>query len=93
MSPALWADSLPAEPQGKPKNTGVGRLFLLQQIFLTQESNQDLMHCRRILYQGSYAMREAHPNQNLLILQGKLLTGMYLSGQCHLAGSAAAVSC
>ena len=22
-SPALWADSLPAEPQGKPKNTGV----------------------------------------------------------------------
>ena len=25
-SPALWADSLPAEPQGKPKNTGVGNL-------------------------------------------------------------------
>ena len=24
-SPALRADSLPAEPQGKPKNTGVGR--------------------------------------------------------------------
>ena len=24
-SPALQADSLPAEPQGKPKNTGVGR--------------------------------------------------------------------
>ena len=23
-SPALQADSLPAEPQGKPKNTGVG---------------------------------------------------------------------
>ena len=29
-SPALQADSLPAEPQGKPKNTGVGRLSLLQ---------------------------------------------------------------
>ena len=28
-SPTLQADSLPAEPQGKPKNTGVGRLFLL----------------------------------------------------------------
>ena len=27
MSPALQADSLPAEPQG---NTGVGSLFLLQ---------------------------------------------------------------
>ena len=26
-SPALQADSLPAEPQGKPKNTGVGGLM------------------------------------------------------------------
>ena len=26
---ALQADSLPAEPQGKPKNTGVGSLSLL----------------------------------------------------------------
>ena len=32
----LQADSLPAEPQGKPKNTGVGSLSLLQGIFLTQ---------------------------------------------------------
>ena len=30
---ALQADSLPAEPQGKPKNTGGGSLSLLQQIF------------------------------------------------------------
>ena len=29
-SPALQADSLPAEPRGKPKNTGVGSLPLLQ---------------------------------------------------------------
>ena len=35
-SPALQADSLPAEPQGKPRNTGVGSLSLLQQIFPTQ---------------------------------------------------------
>ena len=28
-SPALQADSLPAEPQGKPKNTGVGSLSFL----------------------------------------------------------------
>ena len=27
-SPALQVDSLPAEPQGKPKNTGVGSLSL-----------------------------------------------------------------
>ena len=51
---ALQADSLPAEPQGKPKKTGVGSLSFLQGIFLTQESNQGLLHCRRILYQLSY---------------------------------------
>ena len=52
-SPTLQADSLPAEPQGKPKNTGAGSLSLLQHIFLTHESNQDLLHCRWILYQLS----------------------------------------
>ena len=50
-------DSLPAEPQGKPKNTGVGILSLLQGIFLTQESNRGLLHCRQILYQLSYQGR------------------------------------
>ena len=53
-SPTLQADSLPAEPQGKPKNTGVGSPSLLQQIFLSQELNQGLLHCRWILYQLSY---------------------------------------
>ena len=53
-SPTLQVDSLPAEPQGKPKNIGVGSLFLLQRIFPTQESNWGLLHCRRILYQLSY---------------------------------------
>ena len=48
------ADSLPAEPQGKPKNTGVGSLSLLQGIFPTQELNWGLLHCRWILYQLSY---------------------------------------
>ena len=52
-SPALQVDSLPAEPQGKPKNTGVGSLFLLQRIFPTQELNWGLLHYRRILYQLS----------------------------------------
>ena len=47
-------DCLPAEPQGKPKNTRVGSLSLLQRIFLTQELNQGLLHYRRILYQLSY---------------------------------------
>ena len=52
--PALQVDSLPAGLQGKPKNTGVGSLPLLQWIFLTQESSQGLLHCRQILYQLSY---------------------------------------
>ena len=53
-SPTLWADSLPSEPPGKPKNTGVGSLSLLQVIFPTQELNWGLLHCRWILYQLSY---------------------------------------
>ena len=53
-SPTLQTDSLPAEPQGKSKNTGVGSLSFLQSIFLIQELNQGLLHCRPILYQVSY---------------------------------------
>ena len=57
-SPALQVDSLPDEPQGKSKNTGVGSLSIIQQIFLVQELSQGLLFCRWILYQLSY--REAH---------------------------------
>ena len=53
-SPTLKADSSPAEPQGKPRNTGLGSLSSLQRIFPTQDSNRGLLHCRRILYQLSY---------------------------------------
>ena len=54
----MQEDPLPAEPQGKPKNIGVGSLSLLQEILPTQESNWGLLHCRRILYQLSN--EEAH---------------------------------
>ena len=53
-SPASQADSVLSEPPGKPKNTGVGTLSLLQDIFLNQELNWGLLHCRWILYQLSY---------------------------------------
>ena len=53
-SPTFQADSLPAEPPGKPKNAKVGCHSLLQGLFLTQESNWGLLHCRWILYQLSY---------------------------------------
>ena len=52
----LQADYFPAEPQGKPKNTEVSSLSLLQRILPTQESNKGLLHCKQILYR---AIREA----------------------------------
>ena len=61
-SPTLQADSLPAESQGKPKNTRVGSLSLLQWIFLSHESNRGLLHCRQILYQLSYEGRIQRTN-------------------------------
>ena len=60
--PTLQADSLPAESSGKPKNTGVSSLSLLQWIFPTQESNRGLLHCRQILYQLRY---QGSPNVDL----------------------------
>ena len=50
-SPALHMDYLLSEPLGKPKNTGVDGLSLLQWIFPTQESNRGLLHYKWILYQ------------------------------------------
>ena len=45
---------LPVEPQGNPKNTGVGNLSFIQGIFLTQVLNQGFLNCRWVLYQLSY---------------------------------------
>ena len=53
-SPSLQANSLQAEPPGKPKNTGMHSLSLLQWIFPTQESDRGLLRCQQILYQLSY---------------------------------------
>ena len=39
----------------------MGNLSLPQQIFLTQESNQDFLYCRQILYQLIYqGMSSSH---------------------------------
>ena len=51
---ALQADSLLTKPPGKPKNTGMGSLSLLQGIFPTQGSNRRLSRCRWVLYQLSH---------------------------------------
>ena len=52
--PTFQVNSLLSEPPEKPKNAGVGSLSLLQGTFPTQEWNQDLLHCRQILYQLNY---------------------------------------
>ena len=61
-NPGVQANSLPSEPPGKPKNAGVCSLPLLQGIFLTQELNQGLLHCRQIFYQLSY---QVSPGQDV----------------------------
>ena len=51
----LWVDSLPSEPPGKPKNTGVSSPSLLQGNLPNPRGlNPSLLHCRQILYQLSY---------------------------------------
>ena len=49
-SPVSQSDTLPSEPPGKPKNTGVGCHALLQGIFPTQGSNPGLLYHRWTLY-------------------------------------------
>ena len=75
-TPALRANSLPSEPPGKPKNTGLGSLSVLQGKFLTQESNQDLLHCRWILYHLSY---EGSPTKGIkfIIASVKIFMKMF----------------
>ena len=53
MSVTPWT-AVHQAPLCPGKNTGVGCHFLLQGIFLTQESNLGLQHCRQILYHLSH---------------------------------------
>ena len=69
-SPICQVDSLLTEPPGKPKNIEVGSLSLLQGIFLTHRSNQDLLRCRQTLYQPD--------SQGSAINLWSLVTGLHL---------------
>ena len=53
MSDSLRPHELYSPWNSPGQNTGVSSLSHLQRIFLTQESNQGLLHCRWILYQLS----------------------------------------
>ena len=53
-----------SEPQGKPKNTQVGSLSLLQRIFLTQESNQPRNQTRFSCIAGGFFPCKASIHQS-----------------------------
>ena len=68
-SHSLMSDSLRPHglysPWNSPgQNTVVESLSFLQQIFLIQESNRGLLHCRQILYQLSYQGRLTHTHRS-----------------------------
>ena len=68
-SPTLQADSLPAEPQGKPKNTGVGSLSLLQQIF--DPADRTGVSCTAGGFFTNWAMKVKQTLNKKLILQNE----------------------
>ena len=72
-APTLQAYFLLAESPGKPKNTGVGSLSLLQGIFSTQESNRGLLHCRQIISKQLVIIQNRCLRQNRRTLLNKYL--------------------
>ena len=56
--PTLWPHGLYNWWNSPGQNTGVGGLSLLQGIFPTQESNWRLLHCRQILCQLRWGIKE-----------------------------------
>ena len=77
------------------KNTGVGRHFLLQGIFPTQESNPGLQHCRQILYRlgwrGGYKNKKANrtgwTKSGMIKINGGSNWDPFCHGSLALAGS------
>ena len=68
VAPALQADSLPSEPPGKPKNTGVASLSLPQGSF--RPRNWTEVSCIAVRFFTSQATREA-PQTSLHHLKNK----------------------
>ena len=86
---SLQVDSLLSKPPEKPKNIGVGSLSFVQVIFMTQELNRGLLHCRWIFYQLSYqGSRNAILSVSIRERQRKLKLELKKSQSksCHQAG-------
>ena len=69
-SPTLQVDSLPAEPHGKPKNTGVGSLSLSSRSSWSRYWTR--VFCIADGFLTNWAMREAHQKKKILIKSSKV---------------------
>ena len=73
-SPILQVDSLPAEPQGKPKNSGVGSLSLLQGIFSNpppwQSSGGNTLSISFTHIQFAFPLKSAMAVHTLIFISG-----------------------
>ena len=80
---ALQADSLPTELSGKPQNTGVGSLSLLQGIFPTEGVNPGLLHFRQFLPAEPQGKPRNTGVGSLSLLQGNFPTQESNQGLLH----------
>ena len=63
QSPTLQVDSLLSESPGKPKNTGMGSLSILQGIFPMQESNRGVSNEKACTSSGRKYEQESKPTR------------------------------
>ena len=70
------------------KKTGVGRHFLLQGIFPTQDSNLGPLHCRQILYQLSYEGSPKCTRHYMLVKSIEGITWLWVTMASHCRSSA-----
>ena len=89
MSNSLQPHGLCSPWNSPGRNTGVGSLSILQGIFPTQELNQGLLHCGRLLYQLSYL--ESPPVREEL-LNWKIWRQYGIVKRLHVGTAAAAKS-
>ena len=90
-SPALRADSLPAEPRGEPEISGVRSLSLLQRIFPAQDVSLD---CRRYGSTGEPGALQPKESQSIrhdpateqLAAQWLGLWASNAGGECSIPG-------
>ena len=88
-SRTLQADSLPSEPPGKPKNTRVGSLSILQGIFSTR--NQTRVSCIAGGFFTSWTTREAlclkivgHLSHDLILALSQAMEYVSRNSSCNL---------